>query len=123
MKALVQVTRRLTPRTKLDNLFYVVLVTCPPEASEKIARAVLDAHAAACVNILPGVRSLYLWKGKVEDVNECLLLMKTRKERLVEFERVVRRAHPYDVPEIMALPVTHGFHPYLDWIARSTEKS
>ncbi len=99
--------------------YAVVLVTCPAEAAEKVARAVLDGRAAACVNILPGVRSLYWWKGKVEDANECLLLIKTRTSLLGRLERVVRGAHPYEVPEILPLPVTRGYRPYLDWIEES----
>src|SRR5712691_12163629 len=103
-------------RKETQNLFSVVLVTSPAEASEKIARAVMDGRAAACVNILPGVRSLYRWKGKVEDANECLLLIKTRTALLGELQRVVRRAHPYEVPEMVALPITRGYRPYLDWV-------
>ncbi len=109
------------PRSKTDGSFSVVLVTAPVDASEKIARAVLDERVAACVNILTGVRSLYSWKGKVEDAEECLLLMKTRTALLGELERVVRSVHPYKVPEIVALPITRGHRPYLDWIAESTK--
>jgi periplasmic divalent cation tolerance protein len=87
---------------EMDDPFSVVLVTCPAEASEKIARAVLDACTAACVNIVPDVRSLYRWEGKVEDARECLLLIKTRTALLGELERVVKGAHPYEVPEILA---------------------
>jgi periplasmic divalent cation tolerance protein len=86
------------PRPKVtDNLFSVVLVTWPAGAAETIARAVMDGRAA-CVNILPGVRRLYRWKGKVEDANECLLLIKTRTVLLGELARVVRGVHPYEVP-------------------------
>ena len=108
------------PRRK-EVQFSVVLVTCPAEASEKIAMAVMEKHAAACVNILPGVRSLYRWKVKVDDTEESLLLIKTRTALLGELERVVRGVHPYEVPEIVALPITRGYRPYLDWIAESTE--
>lgn len=103
-----------------DNPCSVVLVTCPAEASEKIAKAVLDGRAAACVNIVPGVRSLYRWKGKVEEARECLLLIKTRTALLGELKRIVRGAHPYEVPEIVALPIARGYGPYLSWIAEST---
>jgi periplasmic divalent cation tolerance protein len=108
------------PRPKAGDGFSIVLVTCPVEASEKIARAALDGRAAACVNTLPGVRSLYWWKGKVEDASECLLLFKTRAALLDELERIVKEVHPYEVPEMIALPITRGSRPYLDWIAEST---
>jgi len=100
----------------------MVLVTCPAEAAEKIARAVINKRAAACVNIVPRVRSLYRWKGKVEDAAECLLLIKTRTSLLGELERVVRAAHPYEVPEFVALPITQGNRAYLDWIEKATER-
>jgi periplasmic divalent cation tolerance protein len=106
-----------------EGPFSIVLVTCPADASEKIAKAVLDQRAAACVSILPGVRSLYLWKGGVEDAQENLLLMKTRTALLGELERTVKAAHPYELPEIIALPIIRGHRPYLDWISESTEKS
>jgi periplasmic divalent cation tolerance protein len=112
-----------TRSNETDGPFSIVLVTCPTEASEKIARAVLDGRAAACVNIVSGVRSLYRWEGKVEDANECLLLIKTRTALLGELERVVRGAHPYKLPAIVALPITQGYRPYLDWIAESTKTS
>jgi periplasmic divalent cation tolerance protein len=100
-----------------DTLYSVVLVTCPASASRKISRAILDEHAAACVNIVPGVESLFLWKGKVEEAKECLLLIKTKTSKLDELERVVRGVHPYEVPEIIALPMARGYGPYLAWIA------
>lgn len=98
----------------------MVLVTCPAEASEKVARAALDARTAACANILPNVKSLYWWEGRVEEAAECLLLFKARTSQLGELERAVRGAHPYDVPEMIALPVTRGFSPYLEWIESVT---
>ena len=109
------------PRPKAtDGLFSVVLVTCPAEATESIARAVMDGRTAACVNIVAHVRSLYRWKGKVEAAEECLLLIKTRTALLGELERVVRAKHPYEVPEFVALPITRGNREYLDWIEEAT---
>jgi periplasmic divalent cation tolerance protein len=102
-----------------DGLYCVVLITCPAKASKKIARALLDKRVAACVNIVPRIRSLYWWKGKVEDTDECLLLIKTKTAMLTELELIAKGAHPYEVPEIIALPITHGHRPYLDWIAES----
>ena len=98
-----------------------MLVTCPAGAARKISRAILDEHAAACVNIVRYVESLFLWKGKVEEAKECLLLIKTKKSKLDELERVVRGVHPYEVPEIIALPVARGYGPYLGWISESVD--
>lgn len=110
----------MPPNRMSESDFSVVLVTCPVEASERIARAVVDARCAACVNVLPAVRSMYRWKGKVEEAEESLLLIKTRSALLGELERAVKLVHPYEVPEIVALPVARGHRPYLEWIAEST---
>jgi periplasmic divalent cation tolerance protein len=98
----------------------VVLVTVPSaEVGERIAAAVVPEHLAACVNILPGLRSIFFWKGRVEDEPEVLLLMKTRADRLAALEARVRALHPYSVPGFVALPVVAGHEPYLAWVADS----
>ena len=85
---------------------FVVFVTCGSAAEAKrIARAVVEARLAACVNILPGaVTSIYRWKGKVETGTERLLLIKTSRKRLARLQAAVERLHSYDVPEFVALP-------------------
>ena len=96
----------------------MVLVTCSslPEA-RRIARAVVEARLAACVNILPGeVTSIYRWKGKVESAKERLLLIKTSRKRLVKLRAAVERLHSYEVPEFIALPIVAGSRAYLGWI-------
>ena len=99
----------------------VVLCTVPTEeVAERIARALLEARCVACVNIVPAVRSLYRWNGAVEDARELQLLIKTRETRYDDVERVIRAAHPYEVPEIIALPVVRGSADYLAWIAAET---
>ena len=99
----------------------VVLCTVPSEeVAERIARALLDARCVACVNIVPAVRSLYRWDGALEDVRELQLLIKTRDARYADVERVIRAAHPCEVPEILALPIVHGSADYLAWIAAET---
>ncbi|MBZ5662683.1 MAG: divalent-cation tolerance protein CutA [Acidobacteriia bacterium] len=96
----------------------VVLVTCGSAAeARRIARAVVQARLAACVNILPGaVTSIYRWKGKVESASERLLLIKTSKKQLAKLRAAVVRMHSYDVPEFIALPIAAGSPAYLDWI-------
>jgi periplasmic divalent cation tolerance protein len=98
----------------------VVLVTVPSmEIAEAIARAVVPEGLAACVNIVPGLRSIYTWQGRVEDARELLLLIKTRADRLGPLETRIRPLHPYAVPAIVALPVVAGHAPYLSWVSES----
>ena len=97
------------------------LTTCgSEEEAAGIARALLDSRLAACVNLLPRVRSLYRWEGKVEDAAETLLLIKTRAALLDALTAEVRRLHSYELPEIIALPVAAGLPPYLAWIVAET---
>jgi periplasmic divalent cation tolerance protein len=104
---------------------FVVLVTCSsPAEARRIARAVVGARLAACVNILPGaVESIYRWKGKVESARERLLLIKTSRKCLARLREVVERVHSYDVPEFVALPVAAGSPAYLAWLEECLEKS
>jgi periplasmic divalent cation tolerance protein len=97
---------------------YLVLVTCASAAEAKrIARAVIEARLAACVNILPGaVTSIYRWKGKVESARERLILIKTSRKHIAKLQGVVERLHSYEVPEFIALPIAAGSRAYLDWL-------
>ncbi len=106
----------------MNDQAIVVLVTAPSkEVGRQIAQSLLEQKLAACVNILAPVNSLYMWEGKLCDDEEALLVIKTRaalfQERLVP---AVRAVHPYQVPEIIALPVEMGWQPYLDWIGAET---
>jgi len=103
----------------------IVLVTCPSVAlARKIARAVVEKHLAACVNIIVSpVESLYTWKGKVERAREYLLMIKTTAKCLVELENEVKRLHSYDLPEFIALRITEGSKKYLSWMDDSVMKS
>ncbi len=95
----------------------VVLVTAPDvEVARRIARALVDGGLAACVNVLPGVASIYRWKGAVEEASEVLLVIKSVRSRLAELETAVARLHPYDVPEFVALDPIHVAAPYLAWL-------
>jgi periplasmic divalent cation tolerance protein len=99
----------------------VALVTCPSAAvGETIGRALVEARLAACVNVVPGVTSIYRWEGKVVRDREVLLVVKTRPARFAALRRRVIALHPYTLPEIIALPVRAGLPAYLDWIAQAT---
>jgi len=99
----------------------VVLCTCPDEATgRQIATALLAAELAACVNCLPGIRSWYRWEGQLRDDAEVLLVIKTRQARYAALEAMLRENHPYEVPEIIALPVVAGARNYLDWVRQAT---
>lgn len=96
----------------------IVLVTCANKAEAKrIARAVVEARLAACVNVLGApVDSIYRWKGKVEQAREVLLLMKTSRKKLGALRAAVERVHSYDVPEIIAVSIEAGSPAYLRWL-------
>ncbi len=99
----------------------VVLVTAPTaERAAEIARAAVDERLAACGNVVPGVRSVYRWEGKVQEDEEVLLLLKTTRDRLEALRERILALHPYDVPEVIALPVEAGSAPYLAWIRAET---
>jgi len=99
----------------------VVLVTCGSlKEGRRIARALVEARLAACVNVLrTPVESIYRWKGNVEAAKEFLLIVKTSRARLAALETAVKRLHSYDVPEIIALPIEKGSRDYLAWLAES----
>jgi periplasmic divalent cation tolerance protein len=95
----------------------MVLSTCSsPEEGERIARALVEERVAACVNIVPGARSIYRWQGKLEDSGECLLFIKTSRDRFEELRAALERAHSYEVPELLALAVVDGAPNYLAWL-------
>lgn len=99
----------------------VVLVTVPDaRVARKLSDALVGERLAACVTALPGAKSTYRWKGKVERATEVVLMIKTRSVLAKRLERRVRELHPYDVPEILALPVAAGESRYLRWISEST---
>ena len=100
----------------------VVLVTCASaEEARTIARALVERRLAACVNMVPGIESVYRWKDAVEEASECLLLAKTTRDWFAPLESAVRELHSYELPEIVALPLVDGLDSYLNWIASSVE--
>lgn len=99
----------------------VVLVTAPSqEKAAELAHALVGEKLAACVNLVPGLRSIYRWEGAVEDASEVLLLVKTTHDRFDALHQRVLALHPYDVPEVVKLDVAAGHLPYLDWVRDST---
>jgi periplasmic divalent cation tolerance protein len=98
----------------------VVLVTAPSaDAAGQIARALVEEGLAACGNVVPGVRSIYRWQGRVQEDGESLLVLKTERRLLPALKARLPALHPYEVPELLALGVEDGLGPYLEWIAGS----
>ena len=99
----------------------VVYITAPSEDDAAvIARALVEQKLAACVNIVRNIRSIYSWKGKIEDESEVLMIAKTQKKHFDALSKKVKELHGYDVPEIIALPILKGSNDYLEWIKDST---
>jgi periplasmic divalent cation tolerance protein len=95
----------------------IVYCTCSSrEEALKLANAIVSAEAAACVNILPSVESVYRWQGKIESAQELLLLIKTTHARFASLRELVVKLHSYDTPELIAVPVVAGLPKYLEWL-------
>ena len=95
----------------------VVLSTCASEEeAERLARSMVEQQLAACVNVIPRIRSHYRWKGALESAEEWLLLIKSSRSRFQELMAALEKAHSYEVPEILALPVVEGAANYLNWL-------
>lgn len=100
---------------------WVALCTAPdPETAERIGRLAVEGGHAACANLVPGLRSLFRWKESVESQAETLVLFKTTEAAYAGLAELVRRHHPYEVPELIALPVAAGLAPYLAWVREAT---
>lgn len=99
----------------------LVFTTYPDEAGARaLARALVRERLAACVNLLPRMHSIYTWEGEEEEGEEHLLLIKTQAARYPALEAAIRARHPYELPEIIAIPITGGLPPYLNWIDETT---
>jgi len=99
--------------------YLVVLVTCPPRRAKGLATALVRHRVAACVNILPTVQSVFWWGGKPDRAREALLVIKTSAGRFEALKRIVLSLHPYQLPEVIALPIQRAHRPYLAWIESS----
>ncbi len=99
----------------------LILTNLPDEASARtLASRLVEARLAACVNILAPCRSVYRWQGGLEDAQEVPLLIKTTAARYPALEEAIRADHPYELPEIIAVPIVRGLPDYLDWVAAET---
>lgn len=104
-----------------DTGVLLVLCTVPDrEVGQRIGRALVEGHLAACVNLLPAVHSIYRWQGAVESAEECLLLVKTARARFAALRDAIVAGHPYELPEVIAVDVAAGLPAYLDWVVGST---
>lgn len=101
----------------------VVLSTCASaEEAEKLARSLVEQRLAACVNVMPHVRSYYHWKDAIESADECLLVIKSTRDRMEAIRASLEKEHSYEVPEVIALPVVDGSPDYLRWLETSLER-
>ena len=102
------------------NQFHLVLVTAPDlKTARRLTRAALVARLIACANLVPGIESHYWWQGRLERGREILILFKTQTACLAALERLILKHHPYETPEIIAVPLTQGTPRYLTWITDS----
>ena len=100
----------------------VVYCTAPLESAKTLAFTLIESRVAACVNLVPQVLSIYRWKDAIEEDEEALLIIKTSDDRLPDLAAAIASAHPYDVPEIVALDVAFAHAPYASWVRSSTTR-
>ena len=107
----------------MEEFAYIVILITASNSEEayKIAEVLLNQRKAACVNIVPGVSSLFWWQDKLDSAQESLLIVKTKASLLPEIISLVKGIHSYDVPEIIALPIVGGNQDYLEWIGKEVK--
>jgi periplasmic divalent cation tolerance protein len=103
------------------NEILILSTTDTMDLAQKIASSLVQSHEAACVNIVPGIRSVYRWEGKECNDTECLLLIKSSAEKFEAVRTTIRQLHSYEVPEIISLPITAGDTAYLNWLRTSLQ--
>jgi len=106
----------------MEQALLVITNLADVGSAQALARALVSQRLAACVNLLPAVRSIYRWNDAVEEAAEVTLLIKTTTERYAELEQAIQALHPYELPEVIAMPVSAGLPAYLGWIAQETRK-
>ncbi len=108
----------------MQDQYQLVLCTCPDkDSAQTIAERLIDQRLAACVNILPGIQSIYSWQGKRESAQELLLVIKTTKNVYSALEKAITGLHPYELPEIIAVNIENGNAGYLNWISNYISKN
>jgi uncharacterized protein involved in tolerance to divalent cations len=114
-------SKEITASLKPSSMFSVCYVTVPDAAvGRTVANALVTSRLAACVNMVPGVTSFYEWKGKMEEGNELMLMIKTRSALVSDVIQAVHKVHPYECPEVISMPLGDSSQRYLDWIAENT---
>jgi len=102
--------------------YLLTITTCPDEKSSKaLAKKLVENKLAACVNVLPGVTSIYEWKEEMQVGSECILFVKTHKSRYPELQKMIGDSHPYELPEVIAVPISEALPEYLSWISNVVE--
>ena len=107
----------------MTNFIQVMTAIGTKEDAQKVANAIVGGHLAACVQVIGPITSTYWWQGILETAEEWLCLMKTHEDLYGQVEQAIRAVHPYDEPEIIAMPVTAGSKTYLDWVINETRSS
>ena len=100
----------------------VVLVSIPRDEANNLARGLVENRLAACVNVIPKIESYFWWDNKLEHEEEALLIIKTTQQRFDELRAWVVANHPYDLPEVISLPLSDGLSDYIEWVKRETEQ-
>lgn len=101
-----------------SSILHLILVSHPPDSAASLARGLVEEGLAACVNILPGSRSIYRWEDKTCDEEEVLLTIKTAREPIEELVELIASRHPHECPEVLVVPVTAGLDRYLNWVEK-----
>lgn len=108
----------------MSTQYRIVFCTCPDtESATRLAQGLVANRLAACVNLVPGLSSVYAWQGKIETAGEVLLVIKTRADRFPDLEAFIQSHHPYELPEIVMVSVEQGSKAYLDWISAWLDSS
>jgi periplasmic divalent cation tolerance protein len=103
--------------------YLIIFCTVPDSATaKKITRILVEGKLAACCTILEGANSIYSWENKIQDETELLLIIKSRQELFAELEQQIKKLHPYEVPEIIAMPIINGNQEYLKWMEKNVKK-
>ena len=103
-----------------QKILLVMTTITDIDKGKSLARQIVEEQLAACCNIVPGITSIYCWKGELCDDQECLLVMKTTETRYTQLSKFIIQQHPYETPELIALPVTESTQEYLSWVIKQT---